>query len=111
MNFKKYPSLARAAEGLQKQGFTGQFILEGELLRHRDTGQLYEPDEMVIVEYHRFLPKGPDRDRVSIIFALETLDGRCGLLVETYHAFGKVRLLEFMDRVKIKSRQSSRPMA
>lgn len=103
MNFRKYPSLARAAEALTKQGFSGRFILEKNYLMESNSGRQYQPEEVAIVEYHRFFPKSPDNSQISIVFALEASDGTRGLLVSSYNAYGKVNLLEFMDRVKIKT--------
>lgn len=107
MRFKKYPSLARAADALKKRGFIDQFILKGNTLLHMETGKLFDTEDMAIVEYHRFFPRTPHRSEVSIIFALEGMDGSRGLLTASYNAYGKVNLLEFMDRVKIKSRKES----
>lgn len=105
MNFKKYPSLSRAAAALTKRGFADHFKFEDRRLKHRESGRLYEPNEVAIVEYHRFTPKKPETGKTSIVFALETFDQIRGLLVASYQAYGKVHLLEFMDRVKIKSRK------
>lgn len=108
MRFKKYPSLARAAEALKKRGFTEQFKLIGNRIKHLQTNRLYDPGEVAIVEYHRFLPEEKHYDRTSIVFALETIETNIsGLLVSTYNTYGKVNLLEFMDKVKIKSREGN----
>ena len=107
MRFKRYPSLARAAEALKRRGFSEQFSLKGNRLKHKQSNRLYDPSEVAIVEYHRFLPRETHHDRISIVFALETIDQLRGLLVETYNAYGKVNLLEFMDKVKIKSRKEN----
>lgn len=107
MKFKRYPSLARAAEALKKRGFSEQFMLKGNRLKHQQSDRLYDPSEVAIVEYHRFLPKERHHNRISIVFALETFDELRGLLVATYNAYGKVNLLEFMDKVKIKSKREN----
>lgn len=106
MKFRKYPSLARAAEALTKQGFSGRFALEKDGLILDESAQ-YDPEDVAIVAYYRFFPQDKDRNRVSIVFALEAVDGKKGLLVSSYNAYGKVNLLEFMDRVKIKSSTES----
>jgi hypothetical protein len=105
MKLRKYPSLSRAADALNKQGFTARFSLEDQKLKQLNGNRIYQPEDVAIVEYHRFLPESPDISQVAIVFALETIDGLKGLLVAFYNAYGKVNLLEFMDRVKIKSRK------
>jgi len=104
MRLKKYPSLERAAEALKNQGFTERFLLGKNCLKNQSSGQLYDPAEVTIVEYHRFIPK--NLDCVTIVVALESLDETRGLLITTYNAYEKVKLLEFMDQVRIKSRMS-----
>lgn len=105
MKFKKYPSLTRAADALKKQGFTARFALDNRQLVQLNGNKVYQPEEVAIIEYHRFLPKDAHPGKVAIVFALETIDGIRGLLVDFYNAYGKINLLEFMDRVKIKSRK------
>ncbi|MEZ4995052.1 MAG: hypothetical protein R2824_31825 [Saprospiraceae bacterium] len=105
MKLRKYPSLSRAADALSKQGFTARFALEDKQLIQVNEGRIYRPEDVAIVEYHRFLPEGTDIGKIAIVFALETIDGIKGLLVAFYNAYGKVNLLEFMDRVKIKARK------
>lgn len=73
----------------------------------QESDREYPPAEVAIVEFHRFFPKDHNPNRISIVFALETMDKIRGLLVATYNAYGKVNLLEFMDKVKIKSRQGN----
>lgn len=107
MKFRKYPSLARAAEALAKRGFSGRFLLDKNCLVEDKSGKQYEPEEVTIVEYHRFFPKSPDNSCISIIFALEAVDGVKGLLISTYDAYCKVDLLKFMDGVKIKMSTSN----
>lgn len=104
MKLRKYPTLARAADALSKQGFTARFALEDKKLRQVNGHRVYQPEDVAIVEYHRFISKNRDFGKVAIVFALETIDGIKGLLVAFYNAYGKVNVLEFMDRVKIKSR-------
>jgi hypothetical protein len=107
MKFRRYPSLARAAEALKKRGFTDQFTLKKDFLKHHESERLYHPSEIAIVEYHRFLSKDSYQNRITIVFALETIDKLRGILVASYNAYGKVNLLEFMDKVKIKSKKES----
>lgn len=109
MKFKRYPSLARAAEALKKRGFTDEFTWKKDSLnlKHHESERLYDPSEVAIVEYHRFLSKNDYQNRITIVFALETIDKLRGMLVASYNAYGKVKLLEFMDKVKIKSRKKN----
>lgn len=107
MKLRRYPSLSQAASSLKKKGYSERFIFENNALKHKRSGRIYNAEAIAIVEYHRFFPKhtqNDDSSKVSIVFALETSDGLRGLLSTSYHLYGKVCLLEFMDSVKIKYR-------
>lgn len=108
MKFPKYPSLERAAEALKKQGFTSRFKLEGNRLRNLNNERLYGPEQVAIVEYHRFT-ESDAKQSTSIIFAVETEQGQRGLVVAQYAStYDDIRLLRFMDRARIKSKVMDR---
>mgnify|MGYP005670529871 CR=1 FL=1 len=71
MKLRKYPTLARAADALSKQGFTARFALEDKKLRQVNGHRVYQPEDVAIVEYHRFISKNRDFGKVAIVFALE----------------------------------------
>lgn len=105
MKIPKYPSLERAAEVLKNQGFTTRFQMTGNRLRNLTNDRLYGPKEVSIVEYHRFRTEDTE-ENTHIIFALETADGHRGLIASQYDSYRDVRLLKFMDRVKVKARDA-----
>jgi len=70
-------------------------------MKNLETGGVYSPSEMTIVEYHRFEGMSNPSD-MSIVFAVESEDGRKGTIVSTYGAYANMKLVEFMDKVKIK---------
>lgn len=70
-------------------------------MKNLNTGDMYSPGDMTIVEYHRFEGMSNPSD-MSIVFAVEAEDGRKGTIVSTYGAYANMKLVEFMDKVKIK---------
>lgn len=70
-------------------------------MKNLKTGDMYSPSDMTIVEYHRFEGMSNPSD-MSIVFAVEAEDGRKGTIISTYGAYANMKLVEFMDKVKIK---------
>ena len=58
-------------------------------------------DEMTIVEYHRFEGESNPSD-MSIVFAIESNDGRRGTLTSSYGAYADHKMLNFISKVRIK---------
>ena len=67
--------------------------------------KFYRPADMEIVEYHRFEGISNPSD-MSIVFAIETNDGNKGIVVSTYGMYAEMKMVEFMDKVKIKERSA-----
>ena len=105
MKLNRYTTVVHAVEALKKRGFTGEFILDAENHRMRNlkSGKNYRPEDMKIVEYHRFEGASNPSD-MSIVFAIESDDGNKGIVVSSYGMYADMKLVEFMDKVKIKER-------
>ncbi|NBC09925.1 MAG: phosphoribosylpyrophosphate synthetase [Bacteroidetes bacterium] len=102
MKLNRYTSVAHATQGLRQRGFKDEFKLEGpHQMKNLNTGDMYSPGDMTIVEYHRFEGMSNPSD-MSIVFAVEAEDGRKGTIISTYGAYANMKLVEFMDKVKIK---------
>ena len=105
MKLNRYTTVVHAVEALKKRGFTGEFILDAENHRMRNlkSGKNYRPEDMKIVEYHRFEGASNPSD-MSIVFAIESNDGMKAIVVSSYGMYADMKLIEFMDKVKIKER-------
>ena len=105
MKLNRYTTVVHAVEALKKRGFTGEFKLDAESNRMRNlkSGKHYQPEDMKIVEYHRFEGVSNPSD-MSIVFAIESNDGNKGIIVSSYGMYADMELIEFMDKVKIKER-------
>lgn len=101
MDFYYYNSLAEATKGLAERGFTSKFKFDNEQLLSLSNGQIYEPNELKIVEHHRFEGKN-NAANDTVLFALEFEDGNQGTVVIDYSADTIMDLFAFIDKVKIK---------
>lgn len=102
MKLNRYTSVVHATKGLRQRGFKDEFKLkEGNTMKNLTTGSFYSPEDMKIVEYHRFEGMSNPSD-MSIVFAVEGKDGRKGTIISSYGTYANMKLVEFMDKVKIK---------
>ena len=103
MGLNRYTSVAHATQGLRRRGFKDEFkLLQDNKMQNLQNGKTYRPDQMSIVEYHRFEGMSNPSD-MSIVFAVEAEDGRKGIVISSYGAYANMALVEFMDKVKIKN--------
>jgi hypothetical protein len=103
MNFTKYRTLVEALDQLSRKGFTHSFkLIEGKLA-NLETGKSYRPEDLRIVEYHRFEGDSNPAD-MSVVFAVKCCDGRKGTIVSSYGTYADMPLITFLDKVKILDR-------
>lgn len=99
----QYNNIVEALEDLKSRGFSAEFLFdkESEKMKCPGTGKFYAPDEMFIVEYHRFEGDSNPAD-MSIVVALECKDKTKAVLVSPYGTYADRKLLVFISKVKIK---------
>lgn len=102
MHLNKFASLSQAVTSLDKRGFTAQFVFRDGVFRDIKTKQTYRPDDLAIVEYHRFEGVLNPAD-TSIVFAIEVKNKKRGVLVMNYGTDTGLEVFHFMDKVRIKS--------
>jgi len=111
MKFNQYGTLVEAERALRDKGYKENFTLEKEQeLRCTTSNKIYGPEDMHILEYHRFEGDSNPGD-MSILFAVICKDGTKGLVVSSYGAKVDLNLLSFMDKVKILGREEQQPNA
>lgn len=102
----RYPTMVIALKDLQDRGYDCDFQMSGSAIKCTNTGKLYQPQDMTIVEYHRF--EGiSNPDDMSIVFVVECKDGAKGTVVSAYGMYADIKLLDFMDKVKIKENDNT----
>jgi hypothetical protein len=98
----RYPNMLQALAKLKKRGFKDEFRFEDHRLKNLSNGAAYLQNQLMIVEHHRFEGMSNPSD-MSILLALETEDGRKGTIVSSYGPYADLKLVDFLDKVKIKS--------
>lgn len=103
MKPRSYRTLLEALHQLSRKGFTGSFKLENNLLKCLESGKTYRPEDLRILEYHRFEGESNPAD-MSVVFAIACAGGEKGTVVSSYGAYADMPLLTFLNEVKIYDR-------
>ena len=101
MNTKTYKTMTEAIQGLKARGFTSNFEYLNNAFRAVDGGRTFTPEELTIVEHHRF-EGASDPDDLSIVYGIESQDGTRGVLVDAYGTYANPDLSAFLKKVKIR---------
>ena len=95
---ESYTTVSEAVAGLKARGFTTDFeFINGQFRGFKD-GRFFNPEELTIVEHHRFEGiSNPDDE--SIVFAIESNDGVRGVLVDAFGVYANPELAAFLKNV------------
>lgn len=100
MGNKVYQTVAEAVRALEERGFTANFELIGKTFRAMESGKTFNPDDLTIVEHHRF-EGSSDPEEMAVVYAIEADDGTRGVLVDAYGAYANPDLSAFLKDVRI----------
>jgi hypothetical protein len=95
-----------ALEALRARGFTESFVVESGVLRLADGSRGFRSDEVTVREYRRF-EGASDPDDMSIVYAIETVDGIKGTLVDAFGVYASPVVTDFMEQVGIERDRST----
>lgn len=103
MNTNNLRTVSGVLNLLVEKGFTSGFKMEHQMLKCLETGKSYRPEDLRIVEYHRFEGKSNPAD-MSVVFAVQGIDGEKGTVISSYGTYADKELINFMDRIEINER-------
>lgn len=101
MGIKAYMTVADAVHDLQQRGFIANFELIGTTFRAVESGKTFKPDDLTIVEHHRF-EGSSDPEEMAVVYAIQAGDGTRGILVDTYGVYANPDLSAFLKDVRIR---------
>lgn len=84
---------------LEEKGFTDQYKVENDVLHCLTNGQTYQAEDVVAINFYRFEGLS-NPDDMSILYAIETNDGRKGTLVDAFGLYADQQIGEFMQNVE-----------
>jgi hypothetical protein len=95
-----YNTLSEAITDYQKKGYTVDFNLSEHHLESKSIKQQWNPEELTVVKFYRFEGDSNPSDN-SILYVIETKDGKKGLLVDTYGAKHGTISAEMIQKLKM----------
>lgn len=92
--------LEKCLNKLESEGFTDQYKVEGGKLMDLTNNKKYKAKDVKAVNFYRF--EGiSNPDDMSILYAIETSDGRKGTLIDAYGMYSDDETGEFMNQIEI----------
>ena len=98
-NITEMSTLVSSLNGFVEKGFTEDYKAEQSGLKALKTGKIYRPEDIKVVDFHRFEGTSDPGDQ-SILYAIETIDGGKGTLVDAYGAEGDTKITAFIQQVE-----------
>lgn len=92
-------TLTGSIQHFMKRGYTEDYKVNDYGLKALRTEKIYQPEEVKVVDYHRFEGSSDPGDE-SILYAIETTDGGKGTLVDAYGSYSDARVTAFMHKVE-----------
>jgi len=92
-------TLVSTLDRLIRKGFTEDYKAINAGLKALLRGTIYQPDEVKVVDFHRFEGTSDPADE-SILYAIITSDGCKGTLVDAYGPASDTKVTAFMEKVE-----------
>jgi hypothetical protein len=100
-------TMVDCVNSLVRKGFTEDFKAKKDGLLSLATEKLYQPDEIKILNFYRFEGQSDPADN-SILYAIETADGKKGTLVDAFGPYADHNVTNFMHHVEEISKKTDR---
>jgi hypothetical protein len=104
---KNLNTMVDCVNSLVLQGFTEDFKARDGGLESLSTRRLYKPEETRILNFYRFEGESDPADN-SILYAIETADGKRGTLVDAYGPYADSKVTKFVHQVEEISKKTDR---
>jgi hypothetical protein len=98
-DFEQERSLVNVTNTLKKNGYTEDFLVSEEGMCTMNSKEIYQPEDVTIVDFYRFEGITNPED-MSILYAIETSDGRKGTISNSYGPYADAHTDEFLKKVE-----------
>lgn len=92
-------SLTSVMAKLKEEGFAEDFIMMDGGIGISGAYKIYKPEDIKIVDFYRFEGESDPAD-MSILYAIETNDGKRGVFSHPYGAYAETEPVEFFAKVE-----------
>ena len=101
MEVNQFGTMHEALAALRAKGYTEDFIIEERGMRSSGRDEVISPQDVTIMEYHRF--EGTSNpDDMAVIYALEHRDGRKGTVVDAYGTYANPNADRFLKAARMR---------
>lgn len=97
---KSYQSLSVAIKALQEEGYTEDFNLVEEGIESKSLKTKWKAGDCKVIKHYRFEGMSSTDDN-SILYVIETTNGKKGLLVDSYGVYEGSISPEMIKKLKI----------
>lgn len=97
----QFDTLSTAINELRDRGYIYSFKIEADEAMCIETLDFVKPEDMIVVEYHRFEGQSSEDD-MSVVYAVESSGGLKGLIIDAYGTYANPNLTSFLAKVKMK---------
>lgn len=88
-----------AIRDLYQRGYTIDFMFHNGSLRDTASGESFRPDELAIVEHHRF-EGASNPDDESVVYAIVSDNGVRGIVVDAFGLYADPALANLLQKIK-----------
>jgi hypothetical protein len=99
-------TLSGCINKLQASGFAENFLISEECLCIKSHERTYRPQEVKISNFYRFEGESDPSDN-AILYAIETIDGKKGMLIDAYGAYSDGHISKFIQEVENISKKAA----
>jgi len=93
-------TLVEVLQKLRKQGYLCDFLLNRGKIYCKDTNENFSPDELLVDKVYRFEGES-NPDDMSVLYAMKSLNGTKGVIIDAYGTYEDTGIGEFMKKVKM----------
>jgi len=93
-------TLVSCLNTLVKRGYTEDYKATDSGLKSIQSGKVYSAKDVTEVNFYRFEGNSDPADN-SILYAIDTMDGGHGTLVDAYGPYADSKVASFMKQVKV----------
>ena len=103
-------TLVSSLNSLVQLGFTEDYKVNDKGLKSLQSERVYSPDDVKVLNFYRFEGSSDPADN-SILYAIETRDGKRGTLVDAFGPYGDSKVSAFMKQVDDITKKTEKGMA
>jgi hypothetical protein len=108
---QKMATLSECHNAALKDGYVENFKVNGDELLSEDGKKHFKPNEVGIPNFFRFEGYSDPEDN-SILYLMETTDGRKGTLIDSYGSDADAKISSFIRKVQdIKKQEAENPQS